>query len=166
MYTFLRLVLTMNSRARCWIGAGSSGRRTMLLSRGSPGTIAQWSNTERQNACPWVWYLKSVSKPKDSITGKNAWTKKRCACEKPDAKTWKHCINNRRFYQYLKSNLDNVGRGPRLRNISSNMSTPARQDGVYSRETIHGCLDLKQDTRKLALVWHKKTSLNKIWWKY
>ena len=75
--TFLRLVFTINSRARCWIGAGSSGRRTILLSRGSPGTIAQWSNTERQNACPWVWYLKSVSKPNDSMTGKNAWKSNR-----------------------------------------------------------------------------------------
>lgn len=74
--TFLRLVLTINSRARCWIGAGSSGRRTMLLSRGSPGTIAQWSKTERENACPWVWYLKSVSKPKLSITGRNACSQK------------------------------------------------------------------------------------------
>lgn len=72
-HTFRRLVFTINSRARCWIGAGSSGRKTMLLSRGSPGTIAQWSNTERQNACPCVWYLKSVSKPNDSITGKNAY---------------------------------------------------------------------------------------------
>lgn len=72
-HTFRRLVFTMNSRARCWIGAGSRGRSTMLLSRGSPGTIAQWSNTDKQNACPWVWYRKSVSKPNDSITGKNAW---------------------------------------------------------------------------------------------
>lgn len=71
--TFLRLVFTMNSRARCCIGAGSRGRKTMLLSRGSPGTMAQWSNTERQKAWPCVWYRKSVSKPKDSITGKNAW---------------------------------------------------------------------------------------------
>jgi len=149
MYTFLRLVFTMNSRARCWIGAGSNGRRTMLLSRGSPGTIAQWSNTERQNACPWVWYLKSVSKPKDSITGKNAW-QRRGVHMRIHAITWKHCINNRRCYRYLKSNLDNVGRGSRLRNISSNVSTPTRQHGVYRRETIHGRLDLKARHQKVS----------------
>merc|ERR1712012_1494071 len=37
----------------------------MVLSRGSPGTICQWWNTERQNAWPWVWVRKSVSKPKE-----------------------------------------------------------------------------------------------------
>lgn len=37
--TFLRLVLIMNSLARCGAGCGSSGRMTMLLSKGSPGTI-------------------------------------------------------------------------------------------------------------------------------
>ena len=50
--TFLRRVLTMNSRASDCTGAGSSGRSTMLLSSGSPGTICQWSKTLRQNACP------------------------------------------------------------------------------------------------------------------
>lgn len=37
--TFLRLVLIMNSLARCGAGWGSRGRMTMLLSKGSPGTI-------------------------------------------------------------------------------------------------------------------------------
>ena len=47
------LVLIMNSLARCVAGWGSRGRMTMLLSRGSPGTICQWWNTLRQNAWPW-----------------------------------------------------------------------------------------------------------------
>eukprot|EP00850_Spirogloea_muscicola_P018282 SM000166S02463 [mRNA] locus=s166:132546:136017:+ [translate_table: standard] len=57
--TFRRRVFTMNSRARCGAGAGSRGRSTMLLSNGSPGTTAQWSKTDRQNAWPCVWYLRS-----------------------------------------------------------------------------------------------------------
>merc|ERR1719221_53814 len=44
----------------------------MVLSRGSPGTICQWWNTERQNAWPWVWVRKSVSKPKESMAGTKA----------------------------------------------------------------------------------------------
>eukprot|EP00976_Prorocentrum_cordatum_P082803 1184975-Prorocentrum_minimum.AAC.1 len=48
---FLRRVLTMNSRARCCTGAGSSGRSTMERSRGSPGTMLQWSKYDVQNAC-------------------------------------------------------------------------------------------------------------------
>lgn len=39
----------MNSRARWGAGAGSRGLNWMLLSRGSPGTMAQWSNTDRPN---------------------------------------------------------------------------------------------------------------------
>lgn len=47
----LRLrVLTMNSRARCCAGDGSSGRRTMDLSIGSPGTICQLSKIVNPNA--------------------------------------------------------------------------------------------------------------------
>ena len=38
----------------------------MDLSKGSPGTIAQWSKTDRQKHCPWVCKRKSVSKPKES----------------------------------------------------------------------------------------------------
>ena len=37
--TFLLRVLIMNSLARCVAGCGSSGRITILLSNGSPGTI-------------------------------------------------------------------------------------------------------------------------------
>lgn len=72
--TFRRLVFTMNSRARCWTGAGSKGRSTTDLSKGSPGTMDQWSKTERQKACPCVWYRRSVSNPNDSMTGKKACT--------------------------------------------------------------------------------------------
>jgi hypothetical protein len=34
----------------------------------------QWSKTERQKACPCVWYRRSVSNPNDSMTGKKACT--------------------------------------------------------------------------------------------
>lgn len=48
----LRLrVFTMNSLARCCAGDGSSGRRTMDLSMGSPGTICQLSKMDSPNAC-------------------------------------------------------------------------------------------------------------------
>ena len=42
---FLRLVLTMKSRASAGGGDGSSGCSTTSRSSGSPGTTAQWSNT-------------------------------------------------------------------------------------------------------------------------
>lgn len=29
----------------------------------------QWWNTDIQNACPWVWVLRSVSNPNESIAG-------------------------------------------------------------------------------------------------
>merc|ERR1719367_1086695 len=38
----------------------------IVLSKGSPGTICQWWNTERQNAWPCVCVLRSVSKPNES----------------------------------------------------------------------------------------------------
>merc|ERR1719150_691173 len=44
----------------------------MVLSSGSPGTICQWWNTDRQKAWPWVWVLRSVSKPNESMAGINA----------------------------------------------------------------------------------------------
>lgn len=44
----------------------------MFLSSGSPGTTAQWSKAERQKACPCVCERRSVSKPKESITGTKA----------------------------------------------------------------------------------------------
>mmetsp|Transcript_2622 Transcript_2622/g.10944 ORF Transcript_2622/g.10944 Transcript_2622/m.10944 type:complete len:330 (+) Transcript_2622:745-1734(+) len=71
---FRRRVLTMNSRARCCAGEGSSGRSTMDRSSGSPGTTAQWSKYERPNAWPCVWNRRSVSNPKDSIAGSSALT--------------------------------------------------------------------------------------------
>jgi hypothetical protein len=146
-HTFLRLVFTINSRARCWIGAGSSGRKTMLLSRGSPGTIAQWSKTDWQNAWPCVWYLKSVSKPKDSITGKNAWkmwrTKSVTLYSKmpQPSKKAKPCYIS--FYGKV-SYLNKISRGAWLRNISSDMSTPTRQHSVDRRYTVYWCLNLIQ----------------------
>ena len=70
-----RLVLTMNSRASSSMGAGSSGRSWMLLSSGSPGTMLQWSKQATQKAWPCVWYRRSVSKPKLSITGMKACTR-------------------------------------------------------------------------------------------
>ena len=47
---FLLLVFNMNSRARWGAGWGSRGLITILLSRGSPGTICQWWNTDNANA--------------------------------------------------------------------------------------------------------------------
>ena len=69
----LRLrVLTIKSRARaCW-GLGSRGRSTTDLSRGSPGTVLQWSKDWRGKARPCVATRRSVSKPKESMTGKKA----------------------------------------------------------------------------------------------
>lgn len=128
---FLLLVLIMNSLARCVAGCGSKGLITILLSKGSPGTIwktqhtwnwhrsssnqflkwiigmlfdqnkcdnllfwrnlrktflktllelknnyksrtCQWWKTDKQKACPCVWVLKSVSKPKLSMAGMKA----------------------------------------------------------------------------------------------
>ena len=43
--------MTMNSRARCGVGCGSSGFRMTFLSSGSPGTMAQWSKTASEKAC-------------------------------------------------------------------------------------------------------------------
>ena len=43
-------------------------------SRGSPGTMDQWSKVEKHMACPWVNARKSVSNPKLSIAGKYAFT--------------------------------------------------------------------------------------------
>lgn len=54
---FLLRVLTINSLASAFVGAGSKGRRMMDLSRGSPGTMFHVSNVPQQNACPCVWYL-------------------------------------------------------------------------------------------------------------
>lgn len=42
------------------------------MSRGSPGSICQWSNVDKQNAWPTVWTLRSVSKPIASMQGKVA----------------------------------------------------------------------------------------------
>jgi hypothetical protein len=84
-----RRVLSTKSLASACPDAGSSGRSLMLVSVGSPwrqkplrpnfpmnqqaeispGTIDQWSNTCRQNACPCVAVRKSVSNPLASITG-------------------------------------------------------------------------------------------------
>lgn len=63
--TFLWRIFTMNSRASCCLGAVSRGWRIMLLSRGLPGTINQWSSSETQNAFPYLWYLRSISNPRD-----------------------------------------------------------------------------------------------------
>lgn len=41
----------------------------MLLSKGSPGTTAQWENWVNTIAYPTVCVLKSVSNPKLSIAG-------------------------------------------------------------------------------------------------
>lgn len=54
------------------IFGGQGYLMTMLLSRGSPGTICQWWKTCRQNAWPCVCVRKSVSKPNESIAGTNA----------------------------------------------------------------------------------------------
>lgn len=70
--TFLRLDLIMNSLAKCVAGCGSNGLIIILLSSGSPGTICQWWNTDRQKACPKVCVLRSVSKPKESMAGMKA----------------------------------------------------------------------------------------------
>lgn len=51
---FLLRVLTINSLARAFVGAGSKGRKMMDLSRGSPGTMFHESNVPQQNACPCV----------------------------------------------------------------------------------------------------------------
>uniref|UniRef100_A0A6B0U5B3 Secreted protein n=1 Tax=Ixodes ricinus TaxID=34613 RepID=A0A6B0U5B3_IXORI len=69
---FLLRVFIMNSLARCGAGCGSRGRITILLSRGSPGTICQWWNMDRQKACPCVCVRRSVSKPKESMAGMKA----------------------------------------------------------------------------------------------
>jgi len=89
---FLRLVFRTKSRASACPDAGSSGLSLILVSVGSPvrinhqtistnkirgngpGTIDQWSNTCRQNACPCVAVRRSVSNPLASITGINALT--------------------------------------------------------------------------------------------
>ena len=62
----------INSLARCVAGWASSGLIIMLLSRGSPGTICQWWNTDRQKAWPCVCVRKSVSNPNESMAGMKA----------------------------------------------------------------------------------------------
>jgi hypothetical protein len=41
---------------------------------GLPGKMLQWSNTHWGKACPLVFDLRSAVKPKDSFTGKYAFT--------------------------------------------------------------------------------------------
>lgn len=57
-----------------WAEAGSSRRKVIDLSVGSPGTTDQWSNVCMQNAWPWVCVRRSVSNPLLSTTGMNALT--------------------------------------------------------------------------------------------
>jgi len=64
----------MNSLAKWFVGAGSKGLRTMVLSKGSPGNNDQWSKTLKQKAYPDVCTLRSVSNPKWSIVGMWALT--------------------------------------------------------------------------------------------
>ena len=92
---FRLLVFRTRSRARACPDAGSSGRSLMLVSVGSPahnvtrsltdyfahaitrhspGTMDQWSNTCKQNAWPCVAVRRSVSNPFASITGMSAFT--------------------------------------------------------------------------------------------
>ena len=66
-----RLVLIINSRAKAVAGCASSGLMVIDLSNGSPGTICQWWNTERQKDWPCVCVLRSVSKPNESIGRRN-----------------------------------------------------------------------------------------------
>ena len=44
------------------------------LRQGCNHSTCQWSKVERQKACPWVVQRRSVSKPKDSMTGRYART--------------------------------------------------------------------------------------------
>ena len=69
---FRLLVLIIKSRAKCGAGLGSNNLRVISLSRGSPGTICQWSKVCWQNAWPWVETLKSVSNPFESRAGSKA----------------------------------------------------------------------------------------------
>lgn len=83
---FLLLVLSTKSRASACAVAGSRGRSLISLSSGSPGTMDQRSKTSERETWPCVWIcgllanvialvfygrltLKSVSKPKESMTG-------------------------------------------------------------------------------------------------
>ena len=45
-----------------------------VLRQGGQHSTCQWSKVERQKACPWVVQRRSVSKPKDSMTGRYART--------------------------------------------------------------------------------------------
>ncbi len=66
------LVLIMNSLAKAVAGCASNGLIVIVLSRGSPGTICQWWNTDIQNDWPWVCVRKSVSNPNESMAGMKA----------------------------------------------------------------------------------------------
>lgn len=67
------------------MGAGSSGRSTMERSSGSPGTICQWSNTDRQKAWPC---RKGTNK--EEQTNSEAWHSKDAkACSQQPGQTSK-----------------------------------------------------------------------------
>jgi hypothetical protein len=65
----------MNSLAKCGAGETSKTFNYIDESKGSPAIKDQWSKACTQKAYPDVWilnqiyYLKSVSKPKESIAG-------------------------------------------------------------------------------------------------
>ena len=57
--TFLRRVLIINSLARWGAGWGSRGRITILLSKGSPGTIWNVRNILSENLC-WPTHIDTI----------------------------------------------------------------------------------------------------------
>ena len=65
------LVLSTKSRAVAIAGAISKGLVLTSRSNGSPGTTLHLSNTRLMEAWPCVWIRRSVSKPKESMTGIN-----------------------------------------------------------------------------------------------
>ena len=120
-----------------------------LLSRGSPGTICQWSNTLRQKAWPCVWYLRGGRGSQEK--GHERGVKKVMAQAASSAREGVRGVSGGDVPQVgLKTKalddrqegLDHKDGRPWPRDVGGDVSSALGQHVVYGGNAVGGRLDL------------------------